>query len=186
MRTCVGCRQESGRGELLRLVEAPDGRVVLDARSRIGGRGAWVHPTRACIENAVKRHAAERSLEIAVCNVDAAELVAGAAAAYRRRIDSLITAARQSRRLEVGVAASIEALETTRVPLVLVAVDAGSERKAVEGGGAERARAVRVFGSKAELGRLFRRSEVAMIAVTEPGIAEELESTIDRLAGLED
>lgn len=186
VRTCIGCRQDAGRGELLRLVEAPDGQVVLDARSRIGGRGAWVHPTKACIEMAAKRHAAERSLKIPVRDVSATELVAGVALAYRRRIDSLITTAARSRGLVVGVAASVGALETTKVPLVLVAIDAGSERKAVEGDGAERARAVRVFGTKEELGRLFRRSEVAMIAVTEPGIAAELESTIDRLAGLED
>ncbi len=185
-RTCVACREESGRGELLRLVESPDGRIALDARSRIGGRGAWVHPTRACIEMAAKRHAAERSLKVSVRDVDAAGLIEGAATAYRRRIDSLITAAWRARGLEIGVAASVDALETRRVPLVLVATDAGSERKAVEGDGAERARAVRVFGTKEELGRLFRRSEVAMIAVTEPGIAAELESTIDRLAGLED
>jgi predicted RNA-binding protein YlxR (DUF448 family) len=169
----------------MRLVAAPDGRVVLDARARIGGRGAWVHATKSCIETAAKRHAAERSLKIPLRDIDASELIAGARAAYRRKIDSLIIAASRSHTLAIGVAATVEALEARPVPLVLVARDAGSERRAVEGDDS-RTTAVRVFATKSELGNLFRRSEVAMLAVTEPRIAAELLSTIDRLAGLED
>jgi predicted RNA-binding protein YlxR (DUF448 family) len=169
----------------MRLVAAPDGRVVLDARARIGGRGAWVHATKSCIETAAKRHAAERSLKIPVREIDAAELIDGARSAYRRKIDSLVMAASRSRALAIGVAASVEALEERPVPLVIVATDAGSERRAVEGDESS-ATPVRVFATKSELGNLFRRSEVAMLAVTEPRIAAELLSTIDRLAGLED
>lgn len=117
--------------------------------------------------------------------VNAKELVEGARVAYRRKIDSLITTAARVRGLAIGVAASVEALEESRVQLVIIAADAGSERNAVEHGDTG-AMPIRVFGTKSELGLLFRRSEVAMLAVTEPGIAAELVSTIDRFAGLED
>ncbi len=49
-RTCVGCREEADRDELIRLVLAPGGKLVVDYRGKLPGRGAWVHPTRACIE----------------------------------------------------------------------------------------------------------------------------------------
>lgn len=48
-RTCVACREEAERDELVRLVADPDGNLVVDLRARLPGRGAWVHPTRACV-----------------------------------------------------------------------------------------------------------------------------------------
>jgi predicted RNA-binding protein YlxR (DUF448 family) len=47
-------------------VVARDGRAVVDAAARLPGRGAWVHPDSACIENAVKRKAFGRALRTTV------------------------------------------------------------------------------------------------------------------------
>src|SRR5687768_4936911 len=49
-RTCAACRQEAARDELIRLVADPDGVIVLDLRSRLPGRGAWVHPELTCLQ----------------------------------------------------------------------------------------------------------------------------------------
>jgi predicted RNA-binding protein YlxR (DUF448 family)/ribosomal protein L7Ae-like RNA K-turn-binding protein len=49
-RTCVACRDRAARDDLLRLVRAPDGELAIDLRARLPGRGAWVHPDRACVE----------------------------------------------------------------------------------------------------------------------------------------
>lgn len=48
-RTCVVCRGEADRDDLVRIVLAPDGRPLIDYRGRLPGRGAWLHPTRACL-----------------------------------------------------------------------------------------------------------------------------------------
>lgn len=48
-RSCVACRGEEDRDDLVRLVRDPDGCAVVDLRARLPGRGAWVHPTRACV-----------------------------------------------------------------------------------------------------------------------------------------
>lgn len=53
VRTCVGCRRAEPRRGLVRVVLA-DGRAVVDERRRLPGRGAWVHRTRACVQNAVR------------------------------------------------------------------------------------------------------------------------------------
>ncbi|MCB9696089.1 MAG: DUF448 domain-containing protein [Alphaproteobacteria bacterium] len=51
VRTCVACRGEAVRDDLIRLVQHPDdGSVVVDLRATLPGRGAWVHPTRVCVE----------------------------------------------------------------------------------------------------------------------------------------
>ena len=54
-RTCLGCRQVLFKGQLIRLVRLPDGRVSVDATGRGAGRGAYVCLTPACLEAAVKR-----------------------------------------------------------------------------------------------------------------------------------
>ncbi|BCT75733.1 hypothetical protein SCMU_15750 [Sinomonas cyclohexanicum] len=63
LRTCIGCRRIAARSELLRLVVDPDDalRVVVDPRRRLPGRGAWLHPDRACLKQAVKRRAFHRA-----------------------------------------------------------------------------------------------------------------------------
>ncbi len=61
VRTCLGCRQRVPRSSLVRLV-ARDGRVVVDAAARLPGRGAWVHPTLACVATATERKAFGRAL----------------------------------------------------------------------------------------------------------------------------
>lgn len=80
IRTCVGCRGTGVRTELVRLVarravtaqagEQDDrhdrrvDQVVIDARKRMDGRGAWIHATTRCWELAVQRRALGRALRL--------------------------------------------------------------------------------------------------------------------------
>ena len=66
VRTCVACRREAGKGELVRFVRRPDGSVTRDEAGRMAGRGAYVHAESACIDLARKRRALERALGAAV------------------------------------------------------------------------------------------------------------------------
>jgi predicted RNA-binding protein YlxR (DUF448 family) len=63
VRTCVGCREEGTKDALLRLVRAADGTVQRDASGRAPGRGAYLHLSEACIEQARRRKALERALK---------------------------------------------------------------------------------------------------------------------------
>ena len=68
LRTCIGCRRTAARTELLRLVRDPEDpqRVIVDPRRRLPGRGAWLHPDRTCLTQAVKRRAFQRAFRGAV------------------------------------------------------------------------------------------------------------------------
>ena len=66
VRTCVACRQEAGKGELLRLVRRPDGSVDIDRTGRLSGRGAYVHASTDCLQAARKRRAVDRALGVSV------------------------------------------------------------------------------------------------------------------------
>lgn len=52
-RTCCGCRQTDGRADLVRLTLDPEGQLFVDLRGKLGGRGAWVHAQKACVDAVV-------------------------------------------------------------------------------------------------------------------------------------
>src|ERR1700756_3008262 len=56
IRTCVGCGMRVAKSDLLRVV-AVDGEVVADPSARSPGRGAYLHPSRDCLERARRRRA---------------------------------------------------------------------------------------------------------------------------------
>ena len=71
MRTCVGCRKRELATELVRVVAASAGNgeqavvaVIVDAGSKLPGRGAWLHPAPGCVHKAVRRQAFARALRI--------------------------------------------------------------------------------------------------------------------------
>ena len=65
-RTCVACREESGKQVLTRFVRLPGGGVAVDRTGRAPGRGAYLHTSPACIEAARKRKALDRALKTPV------------------------------------------------------------------------------------------------------------------------
>ncbi len=67
VRTCVACRQEADKGELLRLVrDRETGVVRVDPTGRAPGRGAYLHREAGCIERARRRGALARALNAQV------------------------------------------------------------------------------------------------------------------------
>jgi uncharacterized protein len=65
VRTCIGCRRQATKSELLRLtVGSVDGHpaVVPDPTGTAPGRGAHLHPLRECYDLAVRRKAFARAL----------------------------------------------------------------------------------------------------------------------------
>lgn len=53
-RTCIGCRQSTGKRALVRVVRTPDAGVVIDPTGKRAGRGAYVHADPTCWETALK------------------------------------------------------------------------------------------------------------------------------------
>lgn len=64
IRTCVGCRRQAPRAELLRVVLSDDGEVAVDPSAHLPGRGAWLHESQACLEQAERKRAFGRALRV--------------------------------------------------------------------------------------------------------------------------
>ena len=69
VRTCVGCRRRAAKQDLLRVVSQDLGtglQVVPDPAGRADGRGAYLHPTTGCLDQAVRRRVFARALRAPV------------------------------------------------------------------------------------------------------------------------
>jgi predicted RNA-binding protein YlxR (DUF448 family) len=55
LRTCVACRREADKRDLVRFVRSADGEVHVDVRGKAPGRGASVCADASCFESAVAR-----------------------------------------------------------------------------------------------------------------------------------
>ena len=74
IRTCVACRQERPKRELVRIVRSLSGAVVVDPNGKQAGRGAYLCRARPCWELAFKKQALERALQTTISPEDRAAL----------------------------------------------------------------------------------------------------------------
>ncbi len=54
LRTCIACREEKPKRELLRVVKNAQGEIRLDFSGKLPGRGAYVCNSEACIKRLAK------------------------------------------------------------------------------------------------------------------------------------
>jgi len=190
-RSCVGCRQKDEREVLLRFVADGDPpRFAPDIRRRAPGRGVSVHPRFRCVEAAVQKGAFRRALSVDT-QTSAQELSRSAAAQYERRAEGLILAAWRAKHLALGTEAVRDALTSSsagasrrptdakrNVQLLLVASDAEGDRENLTQAAARLGRDCLVWRNKQELGALFGRALLSIVAVLEAGIANELRHVV--------
>jgi uncharacterized protein len=69
-RTCIGCRRKAPKEELVRIVRARGGEVVLDRSGHAPGRGAYVCNV-GCLSQVVRRRGVGRHLR---ADVEVAQL----------------------------------------------------------------------------------------------------------------
>lgn len=65
-RQCLGCNQHKPKGELLRVVRAPDGEITLDFTGKKSGRGAYICQSLSCLKKARRSLRIDKNLGITV------------------------------------------------------------------------------------------------------------------------
>lgn len=63
MRRCVGCQEMKSKKEMIRVIRTSQGEFLLDATGKKNGRGAYICPSKECLEKAVKSKGLERSFK---------------------------------------------------------------------------------------------------------------------------
>lgn len=66
VRRCVGCQEMKGKKEMIRVIRTPEGDFLLDATGKKNGRGAYLCPSRECLDKVRKNKGLERSFKQAI------------------------------------------------------------------------------------------------------------------------
>lgn len=66
IRTCVACRENRTKREMVRVVRSPEGMVALDPKGKANGRGAYICRRAECWEKAMKRGSLKHALKIEI------------------------------------------------------------------------------------------------------------------------
>ena len=66
VRKWVGCQEMKSKKEMIRVIKTAEDEFLLDATGRKNGRGAYVCPSRECLEKAVRNKGLERSFKQAI------------------------------------------------------------------------------------------------------------------------
>jgi uncharacterized protein len=74
LRTCIVCRQERGKRELVRIVRTPSASVQVDPTGKLAGRGAYLCRTRPCWEQALQGQRLSAALKTTLNAEDLAAL----------------------------------------------------------------------------------------------------------------
>ena len=174
-RTCVACGRKDEPRAMVRVVVAPDGEVAVDITGGALGRGGYVHPSASCLASAPRGLMKSFRRPIAADDARLSGLLDDAA---KRRIAGLLGAAVRSRQVFLGAEIAGSAWQRGRASLLVVARDAaaaaqvGSVMHAIGEGGAI------AWGTKAELGRLVGRSELAVLGIASRSLATALRSAV--------
>ncbi len=66
LRQCIGCGESKNKKEMIRILRTPEGEFTLDATGRKNGRGAYLCPSKECLQKAIKGKGLERSFKMAI------------------------------------------------------------------------------------------------------------------------
>jgi uncharacterized protein len=79
LRTCIACRMNRGKRELVRVVRTPESGVQIDATGKMAGRGAYVCRARHCWSQALGGRKLDAALKTTLTSEERAALEAFAA-----------------------------------------------------------------------------------------------------------
>jgi len=181
-RTCLGCRQSFDRDRLIRLVAAPDGRLLVDYRGRLPGRGAYVCPVGDCIARAVVPARLSRAFRREGVRGDAQELQQQLAGQIRDKIASLLGMARKAGQVVIGGNLVGDSLgRRDGLALVVIARDISDGiREKVERKKGEVAFFYPDWLAKADMGRILGRAECSVLGIRPGPVADALSRELSR------
>lgn len=61
MRTCIGCREQKPKKELIRVVRNKENQIFIDLTGKANGRGAYLCRSKDCLDKAIKCKALNRA-----------------------------------------------------------------------------------------------------------------------------
>ncbi|MCP4676827.1 MAG: DUF448 domain-containing protein [Deltaproteobacteria bacterium] len=180
-RTCVACKKQDVPDAFLRVVATPDDQVAIDLRRNLGGRGANICPTRACVEAVFNKRALSRVLKRPVRHPKAEEFIDDLKAALLRQLETLARSSAGSRHVVFGADLAERALRAGQADCLLIAMDT-ARRDQLTDRAVSADVPVATIENKEQLGALFGRVPTGTVAITDRGLARAIERVSQRIS----
>lgn len=179
-RTCVSCRKKGGKGELIRLVNAPEG-AVIDYNEKLPGRGAYVCPERVCIDKALKGGLLSRAFKEGSKAPGPDEFYRDLSDKVLKKIKSLLGMARKSGNVTMGFDPVLDGLDKEPGGLLILAEDLAdnTRNKLTEANRNAADGAVSIF-TKEALGEMLGGKPVGLVYVPRRDFSAAIRKEIDR------
>ncbi len=181
-RTCIGCRGGFNKQHLVRIIAGPAGPVI-DYREKMPGRAAYVCPNRQCIEKALSRENLSRALRLKKLSGSVEAFIEILSSSVREKIRSLVTMSMKAGKAAAGYSAVRDALEKGRVQMILCAEDVSEGTKEKVLLQALSIPYANLF-TREEMGGMFGRELVGVIAIEDSGFAQAIGKETERLKSL--
>lgn len=182
-RRCLLTGESGDRAGLIRLVVGPEGELVADLGSKLGGRGAWISPDRPALETAIAKGKlkgqAARTLKVDARNLIIPENFPDQiAAGLEKRCLSRLGLENRAGKLSFGFDRILSAIRTGRVYALVHAGDAAHDGAAKLDGALRQIRPdgymLRLPVARAELSLALGRENVVHAAITDSGAARRI------------
>jgi len=180
LRSCVACREQRDKHNLLRFVLDPEGRLCPDLQQKLPGRGVYTCLSARCLSQAVKRKQLSRALGAELGEVNAETLLQSVRERLEDRIASYISLANKGGKVVSGSDQVLDQLKKGTPGLLFLAsdisVDIGLKFRAVA-----KLKGVRCTApfTKERLGALIGKELRSVLAVLDSGfigpMSEEME-----------
>lgn len=167
----------------MRIVCGPDGELIVDWRRNLGGRGANLCPTRACVETAIKRRTLDRVLKRTVVYPEAEVLLGSARSSLVRSIETLLRSGKGAGALAVGSDQAREAISSGRAAGLLTTEDSTSA-VAIAEAALRNGVPTASLPTKTMLGDMLDRRPTGVVAVRDRGLAIAIVGATKRLEAL--
>lgn len=165
-RTCVICREKAPKKELFRIVESKNNEYILDEKQKKDGRGIYICKKHDCVARLMKHRKYKISME---------ELAKMANLLKKERKDYLkiLKAMKNSEHLVFGINMVMDEIDHIHFLIIAEDISEKNDKKLIQ-----RAKELGIsyvhYGDKKQLGDIFNKDEINVIAVKNKKVAKGL------------
>lgn len=178
-RRCIVTGERQPQGGLVRFVIGPDAQVVPDVAGKLPGRGIWITPDRALIEQAVKRRLFSRSAKTQVTAADG--LADTVHDLLTRRVIESLALARKAGQAVAGYEKTRDWLATGEAAVLVQAADGSARGKTKLRPPGDVGTYIGCLDAR-EIGLAFGREHVIHAALAAGGLATRVVEEAAKLA----
>lgn len=185
-RTCIGCKTRRGQGELLRLVCAAGGEVMVDWKGRAPGRGVYVCCDARCFRNAFRPSRLNPIFRRPAIAPALDAVVGATVSSLRERLGTWLSIAQRAGGLVSGHTSVRRACGRSKVVYMIVAEDSAVQRAAeYRVWCAEQNIPYVMLFTKEELGRRIGKSSRSAVGLLNPRFRDSFCGTLTQLQTFE-